>query len=95
MLAAADAEAALRLEADQRGPIDLLVTDVVMPGMTGRELADAIRARRPATRVLYISGYTDDEVVRHGVVAARDAFMQKPFTPLGLLTRVRAVLDGG
>ena len=94
VLAAADGEAALRLEADHRGPIDLLVTDVVMPGMTGRELADTVRARRPTTRVLYISGYTDDEVVRHGVVAARDAFMQKPFTPLGLLTRVRALLDG-
>ena len=93
VLSAPGGEQALRLEAAHVGPIALLITDVVMPGMPGRELADAIKARRPATKVLYMSGYTDDEVVRHGVVVARDAFFQKPFTPLGLVRKVRAVLD--
>ncbi len=93
VLAASDGAAALRIEAQHRGAIALLITDVVMPGISGRELADAIKARRPAIKVLFISGYTDDEVLRHGVVVAHDAFFQKPFTPLALLARVREVLD--
>ena len=93
VLAAADGAAALRLEAAHPAPIHLLITDVLMPGMTGRELADAVKARRPAIKVLFISGYTDDEVLRHGVVIGTDAFFHKPFTPLGLLTKVREVLD--
>ncbi len=75
------------------GPIHLLVTDVVMPVMGGREVADAVRAPRPELRVLYLSGYTDDAVVRHGVTEATDAFLQKPFTPLALARKVRALLD--
>ncbi|MBN9122644.1 MAG: PAS domain S-box protein [Planctomycetes bacterium] len=85
---------ALRTAADYRGPIHLLVTDVVMPGVGGRELADTLRTRHPGLKVLYVSGYTDDAIVRHGIVEATDAFLQKPFTPLALARKVRAVLDG-
>jgi PAS domain S-box-containing protein len=90
---APDAGSALALEATRsEQPIHLLLTDVVMPGMGGRELADAIRARRPQLAVLFMSGYTDDDLLRHGVSSARDAFLQKPFTPEELAAKVRAVL---
>jgi PAS domain S-box-containing protein len=85
---------AIRMAREYAGIIDLLVTDVVMPEIGGRQLADSIRAIRPGLQVLYMSGYTDDSVVRHGVVEATDAFLQKPFTPLSLARKVRAVLDG-
>jgi CheY-like chemotaxis protein len=73
--------------------VSLLVTDVVMPGMGGRQLADQLRQRHPGMRVLYMSGYTDDAVVRHGLETSTDAFIQKPFTPQGLARKVREVLD--
>ena len=69
------------------------MTDVVMPEMGGRQLVEAMRVRRPEVRVLYMSGYTDDAVVHHGIVEGIDAFLQKPFTPLGLAREARAVLD--
>jgi two-component system cell cycle sensor histidine kinase/response regulator CckA len=89
VLPARSGEEAEQIERSHRGPIHLLVTDVVMPGMGGRELADAIKARRPQLKILYMSGYTNDEVVRHGVILARDAFLQKPFTPTSLVAKVR------
>ena len=75
-------------------PIDLLVTDVVMPGMTGRELADALRRRYPTLKVLFVSGYTDDALLKRGVMEAREALLAKPFLPRELAARVRQILDG-
>jgi CheY-like chemotaxis protein len=70
-----------------------LLIDVIMPGMGGGELARRVQARRSETRVLYISGYTDAAVVRHGVLERGDAYLEKPFTSERLLRRVRQVLD--
>jgi signal transduction histidine kinase len=82
------------LSIQHQGPIHLLITDVVMPQMSGREIAEQLRFEHPETKVLYMSGYTDDAVVRHGVLAAEIAFLQKPFTPEALARKVREVLDG-
>jgi CheY-like chemotaxis protein len=84
---------ALRICGSHSGAIDLLLTDVVMPGMSGRQVAEAIAKARPAIRVLYVSGYTDDAVIRHGVRRSEAAFLQKPFTQTALAQRVREVLD--
>jgi two-component system, cell cycle sensor histidine kinase and response regulator CckA len=88
---AANADEALRLLLNQR--FDLLITDVVMPGMNGRELADAVRRSQPAIKVLYTSGYTDDAVIRRGVVRDEVEFLPKPYTALALLGKVRGMLD--
>jgi two-component system cell cycle sensor histidine kinase/response regulator CckA len=69
------------------------VTDVVLPQVSGRGLADLLTPGHRDLRVLYISGYTDDAIVRHGVLEAGTAFLQKPFTPHTLLSKVRKVLD--
>lgn len=75
-------------------PVDLVVTDVVMPGMSGREIAREISGKRMSGRTLYVSGYTDDAIVRHGVLEPGLAFLSKPFSPEVLLRKVREVLDG-
>jgi CheY-like chemotaxis protein len=93
VLEAADGAAAVRAADGHPGPVHLLVTDVVMPGDNGRAVADRLRQSRPGLRVLYVSGYTDDTVVHHGVQQAGVEFLQKPFTPSVLAQRVRAVLD--
>jgi len=91
---APDGEAAVRLAQRHRGPIHLLLTDVVMPRVSGRELAEQLARVRPDTRVLYASGYTDDSVVRHGILESGTAYLQKPFSPESLARKVREVLDG-
>jgi len=76
-----------------RGPIHIVVTDVVMPGIDGPELARRVSSLRPDARVLFVSGYTDDQISHHGVLAEGIAFLQKPFTPDALVRKVREVLD--
>ena len=93
VLEAAGADEALQVVSSHAMPIDLLVTDVVMPGRNGVELVDRLRTTRPSMRVLYVSGYTDLAVVREGLLAGDAAFLQKPFTPADLLRKVRQVLE--
>jgi two-component system cell cycle sensor histidine kinase/response regulator CckA len=93
VLEARNPEEALRLAREHRGPIHLLVTDVVMPAMSGRALADQLATTRPGIPVLFMSGYTGDAIVLHGVLDAGAAFLQKPFTPSALARQIRNVLD--
>jgi len=93
VLEASDGVDALHLAARYQGTIDLVLTDVVMPRAGGRELAERLLTVRPDTRVLYMSGYTDDSVVRHGILEGGVAYLQKPFSPEGLARKVREVLD--
>ena len=94
VMEAADGPAALDRYGGTEVPFDLLVTDVVMPKMSGADLVAQLRKLRPELSVLYISGYTDLAVVHQGVLTAEMAFLQKPFTPEALLRKVRDVLDG-
>jgi PAS domain S-box-containing protein len=93
VLEAADGGEALRIGREHGGPIHLLVTDVVMPQMGGRELADHLKAGRRETKVLYVSGYTDDAILHQGVSETGTAFLPKPFTAAELAHKVREVLD--
>jgi nitrogen-specific signal transduction histidine kinase/CheY-like chemotaxis protein len=83
---------ALRVSAGHDGNLDLLLTDVVMPGMSGRELSERLAPVRPTMKVLYMSGHTDDAIFHHGVTQAGTGFLQKPFTPDALERRVRELL---
>jgi CheY-like chemotaxis protein len=91
VLEAASGEEALGIAARQK-TIHLLVADVVMPGMGGRVVAEQVKIRHPAVRSLFVSGYTDDAVIRHGVFRDEVNFLQKPFTPLALAIKLREVL---
>jgi CheY-like chemotaxis protein len=92
VLEAADGAAALALVQRHPGPIDLLLTDVVMPGMNGRELAEYLKKRLPVVKVLYTSGYTHDVIAHRGVLDRDMAYIAKPYTPDRLAAKVREVL---
>jgi len=93
VLDAKGGEEAIRICRAHNGPIDLLLTDVVMPEISGKEVADRLLELRPTIRVLFMSGYTDEAIVQHGVLDANVEFIQKPFTWLGLTRKVRDVLN--
>jgi PAS domain S-box-containing protein len=94
VLASNDATQALALADNHPGPIHILVTDVVMPGRSGDWLAEQLAARRPGIRILFISGYPEDSIAHHGVLAPTQHFLQKPFPPGRFLEKVREVLGG-
>ena len=93
VLSAANAEEAIRIAAAHAGPIDLLLTDVIMPGMNGRQLAERLLADRPGLRVLYMSGYTDDALVQHVVLNTDASYLQKPFDTETLSRKVRQAFE--
>jgi two-component system cell cycle sensor histidine kinase/response regulator CckA len=94
VLEAADAVQARRLAGEHAGRIDLLITDVIMPGTRGPELAEELVGREPGLRVLFISGYSPDSVIQRESARGR-GFIQKPFTPQSFRDKVRQVLEGG
>jgi CheY-like chemotaxis protein len=94
VLEAGRGDEALRLCLDAAKPIDLLLTDVVMPQMSGPELARRILELRPGTKVVYMSGYTDDALGHHGVLDPDIVLLPKPFTPESLMQHLRLALDG-
>jgi CheY-like chemotaxis protein len=94
VLSAANGELALKLCEERRDlPVQLLLTDVIMPGMGGQELAERLKRRMPDMKILFISGYTDDAIDQQGVVAEKVPFLQKPFTQAQLLQKLRSALD--
>jgi len=93
VMKAGDPVEAIELCRRHGGPIHLLLTDVVMPQMDGRTLYRHLAPERPEMKVLYVSGYTEDAIVRHGVLEDNVNFLQKPFTVYGLTSKVRDVLD--
>ena len=93
ILEALGGEEALRIAAEHDGDIHLLLTDVVMPGLGGRELGERFRAHHPSTALVFMSGYTEDEVLLQGIRVAEVNFISKPFTVAGLRDKVREVLS--
>jgi len=93
VLVATDGLDALKVSESHAGTIDLLLTDVVMPGLSGPEAAQRLAARRPQMKTLYVSGYTDASVVRLGAARGEVAFLRKPITPSMLTGRIREILD--
>jgi len=93
VLAAAEGEEALTLARQHKRPIQMMVTDVVMPKMNGKKLATFMLKQRPEMKVLYMSGYTDEAIVHHGVLEPGTPFLEKPFTPETLSRKLREILD--
>ena len=85
--------AAIHQAQHRRGKFDLIITDVVMPGMGGRFMVEQLVTLYPKVKVLYVSGYTDDAIVRHGILHDQVPFLQKPFSPSALARKIREVLD--
>jgi DNA-binding NtrC family response regulator len=94
VLAASTPEKAVRFAEEHAGDIHLVVTDVVMPEMTGKELIDRLHGLFPDLKVLFMSGYTADVIARHGVLEHDIRFIQKPFSDKNLALKVRETLDG-
>jgi response regulator RpfG family c-di-GMP phosphodiesterase len=94
ILEAENGEKALNIGETHEGPIHLLLTDVVMPVMSGSDLSEKLQSIRPETRVIYMSGYTDNAIVHHGILKQKINFIEKPFSPESLSKKVRQVLDG-
>jgi CheY-like chemotaxis protein len=92
VLIAADGEEALRVF-EQNASIGLLLTDVVMPGASGPELTRQLISKRPALKVIYMSGYTEETIAHHGILQSGNAFLHKPFTSESLGRKIREVLD--
>jgi len=92
VLEASDGETADSLAAQFPGEIRLVVTDVVMPGLCGRQLAERLRRRIPGVPILFTSGHTDEALINHGIEQRSEAFLQKPFTPQLLLAKVQRLL---
>jgi hypothetical protein len=93
VLEAANGQEALRLGREHEGPIDVLITDVVMPQMNGRELVEKLHQDRPSTAILYMSGYADDALPTQGGLPADTIFLAKPFTVEGLIRKVQTALE--
>ncbi len=95
LLVVGNSREALRISAQHNAPIHLLLTDVVMPETGGRALAEQLQRTRPAMKVLFMSGYTEDAVVRHGILTGEVNFLEKPFSPFALAEKIREVLNSG
>ena len=93
MVAADSGQEAIKIWHERQGEIDILLTDVIMPHMSGGELAHKLRALKPELKVLFMSGYTDDMIASHGLLAGETQLIQKPFTSKDLSRKLRDVLD--
>jgi CheY-like chemotaxis protein len=93
LLEASSGPEALRISGSTEGEIDLLLTDVIMPEMNGKELADIIKKSRPSIKILFMSGYTDETVIHHHIMDSTMNFLQKPLTPKKLVSKLSQVLD--
>jgi CheY-like chemotaxis protein len=93
VLEARDGEEALRIGRNRADPIDLILTDVVMPGLSGRQLVEQILELRPGTKVVFMTGYADDMLLRHKVLEPGVALLEKPFDKIQLAKKIREALD--
>jgi DNA-binding NtrC family response regulator len=94
VLSASDTKELFEILREHNGKVDLLLTDVIMPGMNGRELYENLKSSYPSLKVIYMSGYTDDVIAHHGILEEGVHFIQKPFSISILTDKLRAVLDG-